>query len=222
MEGDAGASQLNPADQDDTETSADAPEAATFDTTAVVGDVPAVDTAPRAGDGAAAHGTSRLDDRGLTRVGAVLAVLAIAVAGGGYLALRANQHSRALARDDRAAIAAAEECVVATQAPDAASLRAAQQKIFECSTGDFGAQAQLYAAALTQAYQVANVHVQVSELRTALERNNPDGSVDLLLAMRVRIDNAAQKGQEFGYRLRVQMAQEDGRYKIAKLDQVAR
>ncbi|HEX7321695.1 MAG TPA: hypothetical protein VF299_01995 [Mycobacterium sp.] len=222
MEGDAGASQLNPADQAPAESPAELPETATFDTTAIVGGAPGAGAAAQGGNHALARGASRLAGRGLIRVAAVLVLLAVALAGGGYLALRANQQSRTTARDDRAAIAAAEDCVVATQAPDAATLPAAQQKIVECSTGDFAAQAQLYARALAQAYQVANVHVEVSEMRTALERNNPDGSVDLLLAMRVKIANAAQNGQEFGYRLRVQMAQEDGRYKIARLDQVSR
>ena len=38
----------------------------------------------------------------------------------------------------------AKDCVIATQAPDLASMGAAQGRIVDCSTGDFGAQAVFY------------------------------------------------------------------------------
>jgi Mce-associated membrane protein len=59
-------------------------------------------------------------------------------------------------------------------------------------------------------------------MRTAVERENDDGSIDMLVAFRVKIDNVEAKGQEFGYRLRVKAAQEEGQYKIANLDQVSK
>jgi Mce-associated membrane protein len=205
MEGDAGASRLNPADQAGPEVTAEAllPETSAEDVRV-----------------AEAAGPSRLRRRGVLSVCAVLVLLTAAVATGGYLALRANHRSQAIARDDAAANAAAKDCVAATQAPDLASLPAAQQKIIECSTGNFSAQAAVYNEIVFQGYQTANVHVQLSDLRTAVERHNGDGSVDLLVAMRVKVDNTAGQGQDFGYRLRVNMAQEDGQYKVARLDQV--
>jgi Mce-associated membrane protein len=196
MEGDAGASQLNPTGQPGTEVTVAAP--ATTE-----------------------QGVSRLRGRGVIGVCAVLVLLAAGVATGGYLALRSHQESQDVARDDAAAIDAAKDCVAATQAPDVDALPAAQQKISECSTDVFATQAAVYSGMMMQAYQAAKVHIQLSEMRTAVERNYGDGSVDLLVALRVKVDNIESQGQEYGYRLRVKMARDDGRYKIAKLDQVA-
>ena len=115
---------------------------------------------------------------------------------------------------------AAKDCVAATHAPDTATMTAGQTKIIECSTGDFGVQAALYSGVLVDAYRAANVTVQVSDMRAAVERYNDDGSVDVLVAVRVKVTNSEAANQEQGYRLRVQMAPVDGTYKIAQLDQV--
>jgi len=165
---------------------------------------------------------SRLDRRWFIGSAAALLLLAGGVGTGGYFALRAHQHSRNLARDDAAAIQAAKECVSATQAPDTAAMAESARKIIECSTGDFGAQAALYSGLLVDAYQAANARVQVSDMRAAVERNNNDGSIDVLVALRVKVTNAEAKGQESGYRLRVKMASDEGRYKISKLEQVTK
>ena len=149
-----------------------------------------------------------------------LLVLAAAAAVGGYLALRSNDQSEAIARADAAALQAAKDCVAATHAPDTATMTVAQSKIIECSTGDFGAQASLYSSVMVEAYQAANVKVAVSDIRAAVERHNDDGSVDVLVAVRVKVTNSQAADQEQGYRLRVQMAPADGTYKVAKLDQV--
>lgn len=117
---------------------------------------------------------------------------------------------------------AAKDCVGATQAPDTGAMAESGRKIIECSTGDFGAQAAMYSSLLVDAYQAANAHVQVSDMRAAVERNNGDGSVDVLVALRVKVTNAEAKDQETGYRLRVKMASDDGRYKISKLEQVTK
>jgi Mce-associated membrane protein len=117
---------------------------------------------------------------------------------------------------------AAADCVAATQAPDIAAIRDSEQKIIDCATGDFRAQAVLYSGLLVEAYQAANAHVQVSDMRMAVERNNNDSSVDVLVALRVKVTNAEAKDQESGYRLRVRMAPDQGQYRIAKLDQVAK
>jgi Mce-associated membrane protein len=111
--------------------------------------------------------------------------------------------------------------VTATQAPDTQAMIAAQTKIIECSTGDFGAQAGLYSGMLLDAYQAANVQVKVSDMRAAVEKHNDDGSMDLLVAVRVLVTNTEKSDEEQGYRLRVKMARaEDGNYKVARLDQV--
>ena len=93
-------------------------------------------------------------------------------------------------------------------------------KIIECSTGEFGAQATPVQRVLAEAYQAANAKVQVSDMRAAVERHNDDGSVDVLVAVRVKVTNSESADQEQGYRLRVTMAPDEGTYKIAKLEQV--
>jgi Mce-associated membrane protein len=152
---------------------------------------------------------------------ACLLLLTAGVAVGGYLAWKSHDQSEAIARDDAVALARAKDCVSATQAPDIAAMTASQTKIIECATGDFAVQANLYTGILVEAYQAANVAVQVSDMRGAVEKHNDDGSVDVLVAVRVKVTNSQAANQEQGYRLRVNMAPADGTYKIARLDQVA-
>jgi hypothetical protein len=167
------------------------------------------------------RGPSRLGRGWVAGIVAALVLCAAAVGAGGYLALRYHHESQAIARNDAAAIKAAVDCVSATQAPDTATMAASEQKIIDCGTDAFHSQALLYTNMLVQAYQAANVHVQVSDVRAAVERNNKDGSIDVLVAMRVKV--ASDKANnETGYRLRVKMAVADGQYKIAKLDQVTK
>ena len=109
-------------------------------------------------------------------------------------------------------MARAKECVIATQAPDVAALTASQSKIIECATGDFAVQANLFTGILVEAYQAANVAVQVSDMHGAVEKHNDDGSVDVLVAVRVKVTNSQAANQEQGYRLRVKMAPADGTY----------
>jgi len=156
----------------------------------------------------------------LVAIVAALAVAAVGVAVGGYLALRAHDRSEAIARDDAVALARAKECVTATQAPDVAAMTASQSKIIECATGDFAVQANLYSGMVVDVYQFANVAVQVSDLRAAVEKHHDDGSVDILVAVRVKVTNSQAANQEQGYRLRVRMAPADGTYKVANLNQV--
>ncbi|WP_156746921.1 Mce protein [Mycobacterium sp. E2733] len=157
----------------------------------------------------------------LAGIATVLVLCAAGVGAGGYFALRYHHESQAIARNDAAALKAAVDCVSATQAPDTNAMAASEQKIIDCGTDAFRSQALLYTSMLVQAYQAANVHVQVSDMRAAVERNNPDGSVEVLVAVRVKVAND-QTQNETGYRLRVKMAQAEGQYKIAKLDQVTK
>jgi Mce-associated membrane protein len=213
MEVDAGSGQLDgqldPGVVADDVTTTDVPTDGHDDDTAVA-------TEPR-------RSRSRLASRGwLVGMCTTLVVLAVAVGAGGYLALRAHDQSVAAARAEDAAMQAAKDCVTATQAPDTSAMEASQRKIIQCATGDFSVQATLYSSVLVDAYQASNAQVQVSDLRAAVERQHDDGSIDVLVAMRVAVTNSATQNQEAGYRLRVTMTPADGTYKIARLDQVTK
>jgi Mce-associated membrane protein len=222
MEGDAGTRQLNPTDAD----------AAPDDAAAKPDESLAVSTEEQTEQAAAeespepveepvdARRPSRLGVGWVAGICAVLVLLAAGAAVGGYLALRTNDESTAIARAEVAALQAAKDCVAATQAPDTAAMVAAQSKIIQCSTGEFGVQAPLYASVIAEAYQAANVKVAVSDIRAAVERHNDDGSIDVLVAVRTKVTNSEAADQEQGYRLRVQMAPDGGTYKVARLDQV--
>jgi Mce-associated membrane protein len=168
------------------------------------------------------RGPSRLRRGWLAGISVVLVLAAGGLGAGGYFAMRAHQESLNIARSDDAALAAAKDCVAATQAPDTSAMAASEQKIIECGADQFRSQALIYSSMLVQAYQAANVHVQVSDLRAAVERNNSDGSVDVLVALRIKVSNDQAQNQETGYRLRVRMTPTDGQYKISKLDQVTK
>ncbi|KUI18907.1 hypothetical protein AU192_16575 [Mycobacterium lehmannii] len=213
MEGDAGTRQLNPTDADETPD-----ESLAVSTDSSPAEEP---TTVEEGAPAEARRTSRIG-RGLA-AGICAALLLLAVAGGvaGYLLFRNDQKVAAADRGEAAAVQAAKDCVSATHAPDTAAMTAAQSKIIECSTGDFAVQSSLYAGVLAEAYQAAQVQVQVSDMRAAVEKHNDDGTFDVLVAVRVKVTNSDIADQEQGYRLRVKMAPDDeGSYKIAKLDQV--
>jgi Mce-associated membrane protein len=230
MEGDAGASRLTPNDTDDPslEPTAVADESASLDSDDVADDEITESDAEDLADVAEtddvddARGPSRLGRGWFIGIAAALVLLAGGLGTGGYLALRAHHESQATARRDAAALEAAKDCVGATQAPDIGAMASSAQKIIECGAGAFRSQAILYSGLLVEAYQAANAHVEVSDLRAAVERNNADGSVDVLVPLRVKVSNAETQNQEAGYRLRVTMVQEEGKYRIAKLDQVAR
>ncbi|BBX28264.1 hypothetical protein [Mycolicibacterium alvei] len=215
MEGDAGASQLNLADQQDTQTT----EPHADDVTQFVD--PNSDTDAEEAPQKSGPRPSRLGRGAMAAILAGLLILSAAVGVGGYLALRAHQDSQRIASDEAEALRAAAECVTATQAPNTQAMIEAQTKIIQCATGDFGAQAALYSGMLLDAYQAANVQVKVSDMRAAVEKHNDDGSMDLLVAVRVLVTNTEKSDEEQGYRLRVKMARaEDGNYKVARLDQV--
>jgi Mce-associated membrane protein len=238
MEGDAGASRLTPNDTD--EDPSLEPNAVADDPTAEesaedspgsddaadpeISESDAEDLAESADTDAADDpgGPSRLGRSWVAGIAAALVVLAGGVGAGGYLALRSHLDSQATARRDAAAVEAAKDCVAATQAPDIAAMAASAQKIIECGAGAFRSQAILYSGLLVEAYQAADAHVQVSDLRAAVERNNADGSVEILVPLRVKVSNAETQNQEAGYRLRVTMVKDEGKYRISKLDQVAR
>ncbi|MGB6208369.1 hypothetical protein [Mycobacterium sp.] len=226
MEGDAGAGRLNPNETEDSasevepETAAEQTSTEATDEADLDVDTDAEDAAESTNDG---RRPSRLGGGWLVGIAAALVVLAGGLGASAYfVALRSHQESEALARRDEAAVAAAKDCVTATQAPDTQAMATAAQKMIECGTGAYRSQAILYSSLLVEAYQAANAQVQVSDLRAAVERNNDDGSVDVLVPLRVKVSNSAAQNQEVGYRLRVTMVADEGKYRIAKLDQVAK
>jgi Mce-associated membrane protein len=164
---------------------------------------------------------SRVGRGWLVGIAAALVLVAGGIGAGGYLALHYHHQSQTIARNDAAALKAAIDCVSATQAPDTNAMIASEQKIIDCGTDAFRSQALLYTSMLVQAYQASNIHVQVSDVRAAVERNNKDGSVDVLVAMRIKVSSDKSEN-ETGYRLRVKMATAEGQYKISKLDQVTK
>lgn len=170
----------------------------------------------------AGRGGSRLSGRWLGSIAAALVLLAGAAVAGGYLAMRAHRQAQAITRADTTAIAAAEECLVATQPADAAALAASRHKLSECSTHGFGSQIAWYGAILADAYQAANVRVRVPDIRAAVERHDDDGSILVLVAFRAVISEAGMADRQNNYRLRVKMVPEQGRFKVAELDQVAK
>lgn len=151
----------------------------------------------------------------------VFVVLAGAITTLGVVLGRTHQQAVASGDTDAAAIAAAKDCVSATQPPSAAALPASQAKLIACSTGDFATQAQWYGAVLDEAYQAVNVRVQVPDMHAAVERHNGDGSIIALVAFRAVISQPGMADRENGYRVRVRMVAENGTFKMSNLDQVA-
>lgn len=214
MEGDAGASRLNPThdEQDHTPEDQAAPDNEEFAEQVDEVAEPTVEEARR---------PTRIGRGWAVVACAVLLLLAAGAGVGGYLALQSHRESETIARNEEVALRAAKDCVAATQAPDTAAMLASQTKIIECATGEFGAQAAFYSGMLPEAYQAANVTVQVADMRAAVEKHYDDGSMDVLVAVRVRVTNVEAANQELGFRLRARMAPEAGTYKVYRLDQVA-
>jgi hypothetical protein len=204
---------------EDSPESEDGADATSPDVTAE--DSPESEDTADAGDADLERGRSRLGRGWVAGVAAALVLCAGGIGFGGYRAMVAHHESQAMERNDAAALKAAIDCVSVTQAPDSNAMVASEQKIIDCGTDAFRSQALLYTNMLVQAYQAANIHVQVSDVRAAIERHNSDGSVEVLVAMRVK-SSSDQSQTETGYRLRVKMALAEGQYKISKLDQVTK
>jgi Mce-associated membrane protein len=155
-------------------------------------------------------------------IAALLLVLAGGAAAGGHLATQAHQKSQANNTANDAALAAAKDCVAATQPASAAAIPGAQQKLGDCSTGTFGDQSTWYGEVLAQAYQAVDVRVQVPQMHAAVERDNEDGSIDALVVFRATVSQTGMADRENSYRVRVKMVPVNGQFKVAELDQVAK
>ncbi len=250
MEGDAGASRLNPTDADDsspTEVMAEDSSESEDRTDQAKTEVVALPTAEAddetsesdvedtelSSEEAASEddaSSAPVDERGPSRLGrvwvvgiaALLLVLGGGVGFGGYLALKAHQKSQNIEHENAAAIRAAKDCVTVIEAPDTNAMATAASKMIDCSTGDFREQAVFWSSFLAEAYQAANVHLQVADMRAAVEHTDDDGTVVMLFALRTKVTNSDAADQEQGYRLRVWMKLAEGQYKVSRLDSVAK
>jgi Mce-associated membrane protein len=222
MEADAGADQLTVPHAPDSPAVVACGDAAGPNTAAEVPDSQPITDSREQGGRGAPRGGSRLNTRWQGAIVAALLLLAGGVATGGYFALRAHQENQEITRANAAAVAAAKECVAATQPSDGAALAPSQRKLSQCSTRGFGAQIAWYGEVLAEAYQTANVRVAVPDMRAAVEHDNADGSVVVLVAFRTTVSQAGTAERENTYRLRVTMVPEDGQFKVAELDQVGK
>ncbi|MGI9125844.1 MAG: hypothetical protein ACR2JM_13990 [Mycobacterium sp.] len=160
--------------------------------------------------------------RWLPGILAALALAAVLLTAVGVLALVGHHKNATAEADEARAVAAAKDCITATQAPDVKAMKESQRKIVECATENYVAQANLYSGVLADAYQAANASVKIVDMRAGAEKHNPDGSIDVLVATRVAMSNITQQDQELSYRLRVRMAQEGGVYKIDNIEPVSK
>jgi Mce-associated membrane protein len=183
---------------------------------------PADETSGAAAQAATGTGAPHVSRRWPIAVAATLLLLAGGAGAGGYLAMQAHRKSEAIDRANDAVLAAAKDCVAATQPPNAAALPAAQQKLSECSTGTFGDQSTWYGAVLAEAYHAVDVRVQVPEMHAAVERDNDDGSIEVLVVFRATVSQTGMADRQNSYRVRVKMVPDNGQFKVAELDQVAK
>ncbi|MEI7914399.1 MAG: Mce protein [Mycobacteriaceae bacterium] len=152
----------------------------------------------------------------------MIAVAALALTVAGVLALLGHRKTSAAINGEAVAVAAAKDCIAATQAPDVKAMKESQRKIVDCATENYAPQANLYSGILADAYEATKAQVKIADIRAAAEKHNPDGSIDVLVATRVAMSNIDQQGQEISYRLRVRMVPSGGTYKIDSIDPVSK
>ncbi len=207
MEGDAGSGQLTPT-----------PPLEADETV-----IPDPDLSDHVIDAGSDTPASRLaTGRWLTGIVTAVVVSAVLLAAAGVLALMGHRTNAAAAEDEVLAVAAAKDCITATQAPDLKAMKDSQRKIVECATENYAPQANLYSGLLADAYETVNAQVKIVQMRAAAEKHNGDGSIDVLVATRVSMSNVQQQDQELSYRLRVRMLPEDGIYKIDDIEPVSK
>ena len=208
MEGDAGSGQLTPT-----------PPLASAEPT----EPGSADPGPLGGVSGSDAPASRLaDSRWLVGICATIAVAALVLTALGVLALLGHRGTAAAVRGEDLAVAAAKDCIAATQAPDMKAMVDSQRKIIDCATENYAPQANLYSGILADAYETVKAQVKVTNLRAAAEKHHPDGSIDVLVATRVAMSNMDQQGQEVSYRLRVRMVPVGGTYKIDSIEPVSK
>ena len=209
MEGDAGSGRLTPTPP---LTADESPDPELSDHVDDAGTAPAL----------APESDSRLSGTRLNWVLAGIALAALLLTAAGVLAVFGQRGSAKAADDEAVAVAAAKDCITATQAPDLKAMKDSQRRIVECATENYAPQANLYSGLLADAYETVNAQVKIVQMRAAAEKHNDDGSIDVLVATRVSMSNVQQQDQELSYRLRVRMLPEDGIYKIDNIEPVSK
>ena len=207
MEGDAGSGQLTPT-----------PPLEADETV-----VPDPELSGHVIDAGSGVSVSRLSTgRWLTGIVVAIAIGAVLLAVAGAVALMGHHTNATASNGEALAVAAAKDCITATQAPDLKAMKDSQRKIVECATENYAPQANLYSGLLADAYETVNAQVKVVQMRAAAEKHNDDGSIDVLVATRVSMSNVQQQDQELSYRLRVRMLPEGGTYKIDNIEPVSK
>jgi Mce-associated membrane protein len=170
----------------------------------------------------AARPRTRLSRRWWRTIAIAFTVLTAGIGAVGHVAVQTHWSSQSAAGADAAAVAAAKECVAATQPSDVSVLPAVQRLLDDCATGDFKSQITWYSAVLSEAYHAVNLHVCLPEMDAAVESTNTDGSIVALVAFRASISQDGMADRVNSYRMRVTMVPNSGHFKIAKLDQVGK
>lgn len=160
--------------------------------------------------------------RWLSGVCAGILAAALVLAALGVTTLLGQRQTAQASSGDAAAVAAAKDCIAATQAPDVKAMNESQRKIVACATENYAPQANLYGGLLADAYQTVQAQVKISDIRAAVEKHNPDGSIDVLVATRVAMSNVDKQDQELSYRLRVRMVADGDTYRIDSIDPVSK
>ncbi len=159
---------------------------------------------------------------GSSRSARCWSLLTAGVGVGGYLALRVTRPERGdRPRRRRSPWRGPRNASTATQAPDTAAMTASQTKIIECADRRLRRAGQpVRRACWSRPTRRPTSPCRCPTCGPPSERHNDDDSVDVLVAVRVKVTNSQAANQEQGYRLRVKMAPADGTYKVARLDQV--
>lgn len=160
--------------------------------------------------------------RWLIGVSAALVAVAVALSALAVVALISHRGTAAADRGEDIAVAAAKDCIAATQAPDVKAMAESQRKIVDCATENFAPQANLYGGMLADAYETVQAQLKVVDMRAAAEKHNADGSIDVLVATRVAMSNIDQQNQALSYRLRVRMVPVGDTYKIDSIEPVTK
>ena len=156
----------------------------------------------------------------------VLGASTIAVVIVAFVAISAvliHQHSSVVAARDTDAkiIDSVREDVTALIAPTFEDAQGSAQKILDGATGDWASQFEPNMDAFAQALTEAKVQSSADISEIGIERHNDDGTIDVLVAATSKVTNtAAQQESTRAWRLRVNVAEVDGEYKLAKVDPV--
>ena len=136
---------------------------------------------------------------------------------------QAHRKSQAPDAANVAAIAVAKDCVAATQPPDLAGLPAAQQELERRAHRDFGNQTAWYGEVLGGG--VSGGRTSACECPRFTQRWNATTKTarsSRWWSFRATVSQTGMADRENSYRMRVRMVLDNGQFKVAQLDQVAK